>query len=497
MRRSRNLGRLAKESIVYGIPLILKRATGVLTLPLFTYFLEPADYGILNTTAAYRSLIGLIALFGLDSAVQFYFYSKDTEDSRVSTMTTWAAFYLTVTALLFCGILLLREWLSETLLGSAEFSNLVAMSGTLLFLNTAWNVSWNVLRLEGKKWTVSMLAASDALVSTLASLAFVAFTPLGLVGFYLGRIIVGAVFFLLNLWMIRHYLRISEFSISRLWALLVFGLPLVPAAGAYWVVGSVSRVLLSGMSGLSSAGIYSVAASVASCLGLVVGGFKQSWGPFALSIQHDEDAGETYADALLAFICLGGCGVVIVSLLSPSVLTCLTPVAYHSSIGAVPFLASSVVLSGCVYIGTIGATLSKQTMIVTRAAMVAALSQILFACLLIPGYGVLGASIGCLFARFVHVSCIFAMAQRVWYIPYDLRKTGAVCLVTGVIVIAGLSIPHTGLVSGCLLSIVGVIVFAASLLLTGVVTPGRVGRLLRIAMPSRRHTLVSQKPKEV
>ena len=73
-----NLRRLGKHSAIYGLGGLVSRILAVLLLPLYTTYLEEADYGRVETLVALTAVLVTVLRLGIGSAFfRFYFDSKD------------------------------------------------------------------------------------------------------------------------------------------------------------------------------------------------------------------------------------------------------------------------------------------------------------------------------------------------------------------------------------------------------------------------------------
>ena len=72
-----------------------------------------------------------------------------------------------------------------------------------------------------------------------------------------------------------------------------FGLPLVPAALALWVINLIDRLFINGFKGQAEVGIYSLAVRIASVIVFLMTAFQLAWPAFAYSIR-DDTAGQAH-----------------------------------------------------------------------------------------------------------------------------------------------------------------------------------------------------------
>ena len=72
------LRRLGRHSLIYGLGGLVSRILAVILLPLYTRYLTPSDYGIVETLIALTTVIGIALAAGIGSAF-FRFYFDSTE----------------------------------------------------------------------------------------------------------------------------------------------------------------------------------------------------------------------------------------------------------------------------------------------------------------------------------------------------------------------------------------------------------------------------------
>ena len=77
------LKRLGKHSAIYGLGGLVSRILAVLLLPLYTRYLSPSDYGVVETLIALTTVIGIALSAGIGSAFfRFYFDANEPAARR-------------------------------------------------------------------------------------------------------------------------------------------------------------------------------------------------------------------------------------------------------------------------------------------------------------------------------------------------------------------------------------------------------------------------------
>jgi O-antigen/teichoic acid export membrane protein len=253
-----------------------------------------------------------------------------------------------------------------------------------------------------------------------------------------------------------------------------FGMPLVPAALALWVINFVDREFVVWYKGLGEAGIYSAAVKIASVITFVMIAFRTAWPAFAYSIEDDREAKRAYAFVLTYLLAFASWGALALGALAPWWTKLLTAPKYQGAEKGVALLA----FAGVVYAGytvlAIGSGRARRTQLNWVVTGVGAAANIALNFWLIPEYGWVGAAISTLAAYVVLFAGMTLYAQSVYPVPYQWRRVvtvlGAAVLLTVAPRAAGLPL---------LPSLVCVAVYPLALALLGFYLPAERARLRR------------------
>src|ERR1700722_4289869 len=85
---AREIQTAVKHSAVYGLGNVLAKALGFLMLPVYTHFLNPVDYGILEILDLSMSLIGMFLNMGITAAVLRSYAGAGSDEERKTTIST-------------------------------------------------------------------------------------------------------------------------------------------------------------------------------------------------------------------------------------------------------------------------------------------------------------------------------------------------------------------------------------------------------------------------
>src|SRR5919204_5054599 len=101
------LKELLRHSAIYGLGSIVARILAVLLLPLYTRYLTPGDYGLIETLVALSAVLTALVAQAMKSAF-FRFYFDSAEDDRRRQVVLTAFWYVmaAATTVLAFGIVL-------------------------------------------------------------------------------------------------------------------------------------------------------------------------------------------------------------------------------------------------------------------------------------------------------------------------------------------------------------------------------------------------------
>ena len=394
---------LGRQTFVYGIAGAASQAVGIITLPVFARTFSPAEYGVLEiATVGYAALL-VLADTGLTSGAQRSYYDYDDRQVAERRATLFTGLVATMTlAFAFAVVLLgLAVPISNWVFGTASHASLVRLVGITLPLGTLGAYAREAMRLKFRAWwyTISALLASAG-AAVIAVVLVVGFDS-GVAGVLIGTLIGSALAAAYGFVVSRSDL-IGHLSRPELRKMLAYGAPLIPAAAAMWGLNFVDRVILAKLGSLAETGQYAVANRFAFVLLLLVTAFATAYGPYQLALwREDQEAEKHVRDRILTYltIVLVTVGVVL-AVFAREIISILAP-AFDAGYKVVGLLVVAVVFWGIANVALFGIGLMRRTGQVAVFTAVALAINVGLNFLLIPPFGIVGASIANLVAYIV------------------------------------------------------------------------------------------------
>jgi O-antigen/teichoic acid export membrane protein len=433
MNRLRQLG---KDSVVYGVGGALSKSISFFLLPVYTRIFTPADYGTIEMMTVIVSLLTAVLTMGMDSAQSFFFFEqkkngREQQKIVVSSILQWRMAWGVITVLLASGLSpLLNGWLFEGELSWVYF----AVSFSYALFITIMSQSIEIFRLLYRPWPYIVVGFIQVALSAASILVLVLIFEKGIFGYFLGSMLASLLVACLGWFLVREYINFSTIHYSLWPRILRFGLPLLPAGLAFYMMSTMDRWFIQYYYNSEVLGIYAVGAKFSMIIALVIETFRKAWWPIAMDSMQSEDGPETFRMIAQLYTGIGVSGIVLLTLIAPWLVEWLTPAPFHSAWPVVGVLAWQSLFYGFYLIGSVGIWKVEKTYFSTFLMGGAALLNLGLNYFLVPEYGGMGAAIATVITFFLWVSSALIISERCWKIGFPIRKMALQLLVGAIIV---------------------------------------------------------------
>ncbi|HEY8192418.1 MAG TPA: oligosaccharide flippase family protein [Gaiellaceae bacterium] len=417
----KRLGELARHSAIYGVGSLVSRFIAVLLLPVYTRYLSPADYGLIETLIALSAILTVLLAAGVKSAFfRFYFDEKDDEGKRRVIRTSFWFTMAMGTAGLVAG-LVLADPLSDLLFGTAEHANLVRASFVGLWAHVNYEQMTSLFRVEQRSVAYLIATLINLGLTVTATVLLVVVWDKGPIGVIVGNF-TGTLLVYLGLLAYRREQLGLEWDRGLLREMNRFGMPLVPSALFLWALNFSDRFFLVKLAGPREVGLYSIGVRLASAIILLLAAFRTAWPAFAYSIEDDREAARTYSYVLTYLVALTSWMALALGVLAPWLVELLTTEEFYDAERVVAPLAFAAAAFGAYIVVVIGIGRARQTRSNWWITGVAAAFNVVLNVVLIPEYGMMGAAVATIGAYAVLFLGMAWKAQRVFPVPYQWRR---------------------------------------------------------------------------
>jgi O-antigen/teichoic acid export membrane protein len=476
---ARRLAELARHSAVYGLGTLVSRFIAVLLLPVYTRYLSPSDYGLIETLIALSAVLTVLLAAGVKSAFFRFYFDEPEGRGRLRVIRT--SFWFTMasaTAGLAAGLVLAGP-ISDLLFGTSDHADLVRAAFVGLWAHVNYEQMTSLFRVEQRSIAYLIATLINLVLTVGATLLLVVALDKGPIGVIVGNF-TGTLVVYAGLLAYRREQLGLELDRPLLREMNRFGMPLVPSALFLWILNFSDRFFLVKLAGAREVGLYSIGVRVASAIILLLAAFRTAWPAFAYSIEDDREAARAYSYVLTYIVVITSWMALALGVLAPWLVRLLTTEEFYDAQRVVAPLAFAAAAFGAYVVVVIGIGRARQTRSNWVISGVAALLNIGLNVALIPPFGMMGAAVATIGAYATLFLGMAWKAQRVFPVPYQWRRVAIALGVAIALTVIGraFDVPLAA-------AIALVAVYPVVLLPLGFYLPEELRRMRVITMPSR------------
>ena len=420
--------RLLTQSGLYLVGQLFQKATSFLLIPVWTYYLVPADYGIVGTMAAYSNLLHIVLMLGIYGAVVRHLYevNKEPEEQRSYVFSNFL--FLSV----FSGVVLVGlaifggRWWDVVSSGSIPFRPIVVLTLLSIWTGMISRMLFELYQAQRRALTYVAMEGMAFGLSVSLGLTFVAGYKMGAYGQILGGFIAQVLMMIVAVVLLFRNWFTTRLAWRHVGDALSFGLPFVPHLLSAWALTFVDRIMLEHFVPLRDVGFYNLGYNLGMGMLVLVTSINQAYQPYYYGLMSSDPAGAESKILRIVSFYIAGLGLITLagSLFAGEVIRVLTPEKYQHAAVFVPPILLSYLLVGLYYF--VGSPLFyfKRTKLLPVITGTAAVINILLNYFLIPRYGAIAAAWTTLASYGVMLGIYYVVAQRISPLKYRLDKYG-------------------------------------------------------------------------
>ena len=416
-----------RQSILYALAIFLSKGIGLIMIPVFTHFLEPADYGRLDILQTLADVLSIVLIMGLGEAIFKFYGNAETAEQQDHIIGNIMGVALCITVgsvlvLQFCASLIHDLLPGDISLWQARLLLFTLSLSTCLVIPLCW------YRLKGRAKEYFYAASGRVALQALIS-ALLLYAGFGVTGVMAAGAVASMIW---GAKMCVDILRVHRLRFDmHYWRMFfAYGAPLIVTGIAGFVLGSFDRWILAVNIGASDMALYALAAKFGLLTFLFVQPFDLWWQPKRFQVLRAQDGASQCAKHISTGMLIICTSVICVSTMAPLVIIVMTPLSYHGAVVYVPLLsllAGIHAMTQMVNIGIYNVKITKWPAIIDMsAAGVAYIGYIT----LIPLYGAWGAIMATAIALILRLGATLYLSQKLSYLPYAYIKMGGMLLFT-------------------------------------------------------------------
>jgi O-antigen/teichoic acid export membrane protein len=459
------MANLGRHSMVYGIGIVLTKAVSFLLLPIYTRFLSPADYGVIQLIVMTFEVVSIFAGSRIAFGIFHFYHKAGTEEERRGVLSTSLLLLSATYAVAALAAALFAPAIAELVFDDGrEYVNLVRLAAASLAFESLLLVPTTLFQLRNRSRQFVVVSLVRLLLQVGLNLVMLIPLRMGVTGVVLSgllaNLLVGG--FLVAQMTVEVGLRFSRPAARDL---LRFGLPLVGMQVATFIFTFGDRYFLNRAGDTAAVGIYGLAYQfgfLVATVGFLP--FQRVWDPqrFAIAKRPDRDA--IYSRVFIYMNVGLVSAALAMGVFARDVLRVIAAPAFHSAAVFVPIIAAAYVFHCWANFLNVGIYLKERTEYFTAANWVAAGVAVAGYLLLIPRWLAWGAAFTTLASLAVRFWLAHVFSQRLMPVRYDWGPVIRLMILATVVGVAAavappLPLPLSVPAHGALLALYGVILW--------------------------------------
>jgi O-antigen/teichoic acid export membrane protein len=452
---------LFSDSLVYGLSSVVARFINYLLVPFYTFYFEPAEYGIIGLIYAAIVFLNVLFQFGMESA--YIRYASDEKQAPEKVFVTLQLALLGVAT----GLGALLYWGGSPFLlplMSLDFEggqSLFGMMLVILWLDALGIVPFAHLRIVRKSFTYALIKLANVIINVGLNIYLVAFLGYGLEALLISNIVASGITLLLLIgFTLPLYKAAPELAILK--TALLFGLPYVPNGIGFAINEVLDRFFLVRLSPEQLSAIYEVPYSAEEITGiynacyklaifmlLTVQMFRLAWQPFFMRYAKDKDSPELFARVFLYFNAASALVFLGIGLFTAEIAALPIPILdgtlidsrYWAGLHIVPVLLLAYWFQGWFVNFSAGIFIQEKTIHFPKITLYGALVTLLGNLLITPLLGMLGAALATLGCYALMSMLAYYYARQLYPVQYPLGSVLSMMTAAVIVVALGWQFP--------------------------------------------------------
>jgi len=435
------LQKTLKHSAIYGIGELLRQLTGFVMLPIYTRYLTPSDYGVVELLTMTIAFVSIFIGLRISQAMFRFYILAEAEKDKQHTVSTVMVTIMVSGSLGSLVVYLAAAPVSMLLFGSTDYLYEVQLFSVVILFGAVIDVCLSYLRARQMPVLFVSIGVVTLVLQVSLNVLFVVFMDLHVKGVVYSVLISNS---LIATGLAVYVLSQVGLSYSRSIAsrIIKFIAPLMLASVAVFYVGSGDRFFLRFYGGLVEVGLYALAWRVSSIVMTTFETFQESWFADQFEVVKRKDASEIYNQIfhlLSAIMLLAGAGV---ALFANDFFHIMTAPAFYAASNSVPIIVTAILFQVLTMFCSFGILYKENTRHIAEANWIKAIIATVGYVLLIPRLGAMGAASAILLAYIVEFVWTYYKSKASYDMGLDWKPVNTMAFMAVVCVLGGLFLPE-------------------------------------------------------
>ena len=418
---AREIRTAARHSAVYGLGAMAVKAIGFLMLPVYTHYLTPLDYGVLEILDLSMSLLGMFLGMGMTAALLRYYGAAGSLEEKNKVVSTALIFVIGTGLLMFSMALAFVRPVSALLFGPRVPSSYLLLSFSSFVLGYIANLPRSYLRALEASGKFVALDTLGVLASLVMNVVFLVVLKMGVAGILLSALLVNVAWIPVSGWVFH---RVGAgFHAPLLRRMVAFGLPLIFSNLALFTLNFSDRFFLQHFQTLEVVGVYSVGYKFGFMMNfLLVQPFLGMWQARMYIIHGQPDYAKIYGQIFVLYSVVLIYAGLALAMLSPEIVHVMVGPKFSSGQEVIPLIVLAYIFYGIGYYTQLGMFLTNNTKVIGMIGAGVAVLNLGLNYFLIRNYGMMGAAWATMLSFLAIAVANYWFSQRLLPLPLGTAR---------------------------------------------------------------------------
>jgi len=415
---------LFKDSTIYFTATLISTGISFITLPIYTRFLSPSDFGIVALFLTFGLIsTGLVSISIRSATYRYYFTFKDNTKEFITLNSTNIIFLVFIFILSGSLLYFISEFASKYLFDGKLSKQIIMLSFLCGCLGYMYEYFTLLLTAQKKAKIFAIITIMMVILNTGLSLFFIFVYSLTYMAKIYAYLITQSIL-LIALIFISHSFINFKFSYNKLKKSIKFSFPLIPRKIIGLTYKTFDKLMLNNYNGLASVGYYTFGVKFAVIVKYFMDSIAKAWNPLFLEKAH-ENTEEAKNEIVFTFfrmsfrIMIIGIGIIF---FSEELIKLLTTREFYPAMYVVPIYVYYYLFDIIGMLAVNQIIFAEKLTYLLPASIVSIVLNVILNIILIPKYGIVGASIATAIAALISVLVTFFYGNKFYPLPIKKMK---------------------------------------------------------------------------
>ena len=416
---------MLKNLSLYAIGDILPKAIGLFLLPIYTRYLSPEDYGLVQSMAVISMLLIILFTFSFDRSLSRLYFDCKTEKDKKDLLGTIFYFISIISTSLLCLLFVIQNWM-DLIFKSIDFYPYFVYTIFASYFICFQGLISMYLQVRKKAGLFILIACVSTLLNAALGILFVIVLNGSAEGMLKASMLAPLIMLPFYLF---YSIKISNITIRRdyLKSIFLFSLPLIPTLIGAWVLGISNRWFIERYLSLADVGIYSMAATIAGLYLIFSDSIRKAYFPIYFELANganQKSAKEKIKNYNNFLILISFISIFLICLFSREAVVFLLDPRFHESYKLIPFLGLA--YAAAIMHTTINLSIfqEKKTYVTSSIYIASAVIHIVANICLIPTFGIYGAAYALLITNIFYSITGYYISKKYYFVSYKWDQLG-------------------------------------------------------------------------